>query len=218
MALQNRFTQYKPDELQALPSALNRRPVYFDIIHPDGRTSLLNDIRLVCHTNPKSLAFSYQKKVSRSPTIGGWIETYWGDEPYTISLDMSSGGFIRLTSGLSNTTGAVTSRQSTFGKNINPNTTYGEDLGGNRRETIAYDKYLDLLALFHNNGSIYDSRGYVTLQGRIKMVFDGGEWYGWFQSFTVSETAESPFTFNLSMVFQVEREVHGVRTQGGWFR
>ena len=47
------------------------------------------------------------------------------------------------------------------------------------------------------------------------MVFDGGEWYGWFQSFNVSETAESPFTFNLSMVFQVEREVHGVRTQRG---
>ena len=218
MALQNPFPQTDPTSLSAIPSSVNKRPVYFDIIHPDGRTSLLNDIRLVCHTNPKSLAFQYQKKVSRTATIGGWIETYWGDEPYTISLDMSTGGFIRLTSGLSNTTGAVTSRQSTFAKNINPNTTYGEDLGGSRRETISYDKYLDLLSLFHNNGSIYDSRGYVTLQGRIKMVFDGGEWYGWFQSFNVSETAESPFTFNLSMVFQVEREVHGVRTQGGDFR
>lgn len=199
--------------------ALNKRPVYFDIIHPNGIDSLLPDgIKLVCHVNPSQLSFSYQKKVSRTPTIGGWVEYYWGDEPYTITLDMSSGGFIRLGSGLSNTTGAVTSLQSERPNTPSANHTFGIDLGGNRRQTIAYDKYLDLLALFHNNGSIYDSRGYVTLQGRIKMNFDGGEWYGWFQSFSVSETAETPFTFKLNMVMQIEREVHGVRTQGGWFR
>lgn len=203
-------------------TSLNKRPVYFDIIHPDGVTSLLGDLRLVCHVNPSQLAFSYQKKVSRSPTIGGWVEYYWGDEPYTITLDMSTGGFIRLYSGLSNTTGAVTSLQKERVTNLNPqapsNETYGKDLGGTRRQTLAYDKYLDLLSLFHNNGSIYDSRGYVTLQGRIQMNFDGGQWFGWFQSFSVSETADSPFTFKLNMVFQVEREIHGVRTQGGDYR
>jgi hypothetical protein len=200
--------------------ALNKRPVYFDIIHPDGVTSLLGDLRLVCHVNPTQLSFSYQKKVSRSPTIGGWIEYYWGDEPYTITLDMSTGGFIRVFSGLSNTTGPVNSLQQERNATVGmpSQSTYGIDLGGNRRQTLAYDKYLDLLSLFHNNGSIYDSRGYVTLQGRIQMNFDGGQWYGWFQSFSVSETADSPFAFKLNMVFQVEREVHGVRTQGGDFR
>lgn len=210
---------YFNSHLDEANPALNKRPVYFDIIHPNGKDSMLPDgIKLVCHTNPTQLAFSYQKKVSRTPTIGGWVEYYWGDEPYTITLDMSTGGFIRLFSGLSNTTGSVTSLQAKRPNTPSQNHTYGIDLGGNRRETLAYDKYLDMLALFHNNGSIYDARGYIALQGRIQMNFDGGQWYGWFQSFSVSETAESPFTFKLNMVFQVEREVHGVRTLGGWFR
>jgi len=193
------------------------RPMVLDIISPDGKTSLLGDNRLVLFHTPESLAFSYQKKVSRSPTIGGWVEYYWGDEPYTINLDLPSGAFMRIGSGLSNTTGAISTLQDKRAGSVTRGQ-YGIDLGGSRRETIAYDKYLDLLALFHNNGAIYDSRGYIALQGRIKMSFDGGVWYGWFQSFTVSEAAEQPFQFKLSAVFQVEREIHPVRTQGGHFR
>lgn len=193
------------------------RPMVLDIISPDGKTSLLGDNRLVLFHTPSSLAFSYQKKVSRSPTIGGWVEYYWGDEPYTINLDLPSGAFMRVGSGLSHTTGAVSTIQGTRNPS-SPYKNYGIDLGGSRRETLAYDKYLDLLSLFHNNGAIYDSRGYIVLQGRIKMTFDGGTWFGWFQSFSVSESADQPFQFKLSAVFQVEREVHPVRTQGGDFR
>jgi len=193
----------------------NKRPVVFDIIAPDGKSSMLpENIKMVCHTNPKSLSFSYTKKVSRTPTVGGWVEYFWGEEPYTISLDLSSGGFIRIGSGLSNVTGAV----STQGSENDSSEVYGEDLGGTRRETITYDKYLDILAMFHNNGSIYDAQGFIALQGSIKMSYDGGSWFGWFQSFSVSETAEQPYLFNLNCVFQVEREIHGVRTQGGVFR
>jgi hypothetical protein len=189
---------------------IGRRPVVFDIIGPDGKTSLLGDYKLVAYVGPTSLSFSYQKKVSRTMTLGGWIEYYWGDEPYTITLDMTTGTFLRIGSGLSYTTGVA---KTTIGEE-----TLGIDLQGSRRETIAYDKYLDLLALFHNNGSIYDERGYVALQGRVQMRFDGGLWYGWFQSFSVSEAAESPFTFKLNAVLQIEREVHPVRTQGGDFK
>ena len=193
----------------------NKRPVVFDIIAPDGRNTMLPDgIKLVCHSNPKDLSFSYTKKVSRSPTIGGWVETYWGEEPYTISLSLSSGGFIRLGSGLSNVTGPV----KTLGSTHDSKEIFGEDLRGNRRETITYDKYLDLLSLFHNNGSIYDEQGFIALQGSIKMSYDGGTWFGWFQSFSVSEAAEKPYSFDMTCVFQVEREIHGVRTQGGVFR
>lgn len=194
------------------------KPMVFDIIAPDGRTSMLGNNRLVAYHTPTSLAFSYQKKVSRSVTIGGWVEYYWGDEPYTITLDMPSGAFMRIGSGLSNTTGAVNTLQSQRDGDSANKDAYGIDLGGNRRETLAYDKYLDMLALFHNNGAIYDRRGYIALQGRIKMTFDGGVWYGWFQSFSVSESADQPFQFKLNAVFQVEREVHPVRTQGGDYR
>jgi len=95
-------------------------------------------------------------------------------------------------------------------------TSFGTSIGGTRRDTITYDKYLDSLALFHNNGSIYDDMGNVALQGRIKMSFDGGTWFGWFQSFSVTENADSPYQFKSSLTMQVERETHGIRTQNGY--
>ena len=48
-------------------NGLGKRPVIFDIIAPDGFTSLLPDnLKMVLYTNPKDLNFSYSKKVERS--------------------------------------------------------------------------------------------------------------------------------------------------------
>ena len=190
-------------------NGLGKKPVVFDIVAPDGETTLLPDnLKMVLYANPKDLSFQYSKKQDVSQTMGGWVEYYWGDEPITVTLNIPTGGFIRLGTGLSATTGAVNVKGQSYGTN----------LGGTRRDTIQYDKMLDLLALFHNNGSIYDRKGNIILQGRIKMSFDGGMWYGWFNAFNIEEVADQPFVFNLSAVFQIEREVHKVRTNGGVFR
>ena len=204
-------------------SNLGIRPFVFDIVAPDGVTSLLpDDVKMTLHANPKNISFSYEKKHEISPTLSGWIEYYWGDNPTTISLEASSGAFIRPYTGLSAVTGPVTippnSQTSTnltdfMGTPPLKETTIGTSIGGTRRETITYDKYLDLLALFHNNGSIYDQTGRVIVQGKIKMIFDGGVWFGWFQSFSVTDDANTPYSFNVSLAMQVEREYHGVRTQ-----
>jgi hypothetical protein len=204
-------------------SNLGIRPFVFDIVAPDGVTSLLpDDVKMTLHANPKNISFSYEKKHEISPTLSGWVEYYWGDNPTTISLEASSGAFIRPYTGLSAVTGPVTippnSQTSTnltdfMGPPPLKETTIGTSIGGTRRETITYDKYLDLLALFHNNGSIYDQTGRVIVQGKIKMIFDGGVWFGWFQSFSVTDDANTPYSFNVSLAMQVEREYHGVRTQ-----
>ena len=221
-------------------SNLGIRPFVFDIVAPDGVTSLLpDDIQMTLHTNPKNISFSYEKKHEISPTLSGWVEYYWGDNPTTISLEASSGAFIRPYTGLSAVTGPVTipnerassrfkapptrsrtpSRSDTvvaYGQgrtSQDSQTTIGASIGGTRRDTITYDKYLDLLALFHNNGSIYDQTGRVVVQGKIKMIFDGGVWFGWFQSFSVTDDASTPYSFNVSLAMQIEREYHGVRTQ-----
>lgn len=82
-----------------------------------------------------------------------------------------------------------------------------------RRETIAYDKYLDLLALFHNNGAIYDVNGNVVVQGYVKVSFDGGVHIGWFDGdFTVNEDANVPFMFSLSTRFIIDREIMSFRS------
>lgn len=171
------------------------RPVVFDILGPDLVTSLLPDgLRMVLHVNPTSMKFTYAKQIERIQTKGGFVEQHWGEAARSISFEMATGGFKRLYSGLSNITGG------------------GYDTEGTRRETIAYDKFLDLLALFHNNGSIYDASGQIVLQGIIKVLFDGGVYLGWFQSFSVNEAADKPYQFTLSSEFTVAHEVMRLRS------
>jgi hypothetical protein len=184
------------------------RPVIFDVISPDGETSLLpDDLKMVLHVNPSSLQVTYEKLIERIQTLGGWVEQHWGDGAVNLTLEMATGGFMRLGSGLSNVTGPNQSNAV-----IAPVSEQAMDLGGTRRETIAYDKYLDMLALFHHNGSIYDSRGAIAMQGMIKITFDGMSWFGWFNSFSVQEEADKPYQFSLSAAFTVQREVFELRT------
>lgn len=174
-------------------SGRGRRPVIFDILAPDRETSLLNladegkgDLRLVLHVNPRTMQFSYSKQIERSQTRGGFVEFHWGDAAEEITFDAATGGFMRMYTGLSNITAGPQGR----------------------RETIAYDKYLDLLALFHNNGAIYDLFGNIVVQGYIQMSFDGGVHIGWFDgAFTVTEDANTPYMFNMSARFIIDREV-----------
>lgn len=174
---------------------LGVRPVVFDILAPDYETSLLPEsIKLVLHVNPKSMTLSFSKVIERIQTKGGYVEQHWGEGARTISFDMVTGGFKRLYSGLSNITGG------------------GYDAGGTRRETIAYDKFLDLLALFHNNGAIYDTSGQIAFQGIIKISFDGGVYFGWFDTFSVNEDASTPYMFQLSAQFTVSHEILRLRS------
>lgn len=171
------------------------RPVVFDIIAPDGETSLLPDsLKMVLHVNPASMKLAYQKAITRMQMIGGYVEQHWGDAVHEITFEMATGGFMRLYTGLSNITGG------------------GINTGGTRRETIAYDKYLDLLALFHNNGAIYDTNGNVAFQGEIKIIFDGGIYFGWFNNFSVTEEASQPYQFKISTAFTVSREIQNFKT------
>lgn len=178
-----------------------RRPVIFDILAPDQETSLLDlrdesrgDLRLVLWVNPRTMQFSYAKQTERVQTRGGWVEFHWGDSTEQITFEAATGGFMRLYTGLSNITG------------------YGSGTQG-RRETMAYDKYLDLLALFHNNGAIFDVFGNIVLQGYIKMTFDGGSHIGWFDGpFTINETASTPFMFEMSTQFIIDREIMSFRS------
>jgi len=169
-------------------AGLGKRPVVFDVLATDWETSLLpDDLKMVLHVNPKSMSVKYERQVERIQTRAGYVEQHWGDKTQSLDFSMSTGGFMRLYSGLSNTT----------------STKYG----GSRRETIAYDKYLDILALFHNNGSVFDSRGNIVFQGIIKLTFDGGVFLGWFRNFTVTEAAEKPFMFELTTTFEVHKEI-----------
>lgn len=176
-----------------------KRPVIFDLLGPDHETSILpNGVKMVLHVNPRSMSVSYSKLVTRTQTKGGYVEQHWGDGLQELGFDIATGGFMRLYAGLSNITGG-------YGAN---------DVGGTRRQTIAYDKYLDMLALYHNNGAIYDASGQIAFQGIVRVTFDEGVYTGWFKSFSVSESADKPYQFALTAAFEVHHEVMTMRTTG----
>lgn len=174
-----------------------KKPVVFDIMAPDYETSLLPDgMQMVLHVNPSSMQISYAKVIERTQTMGGYVEQHWGDGAKAIDFTMATGGFMRLYSGLSNITGGPGSI----------------DTGGTRRESIAYDKYLDMLAMFHNNGSIYDTSGKIVFQGIIKIMFDGGIYLGWFSNFNSTEDASKPFQFSVTTNFTIAEEIQRFRS------
>lgn len=167
-----------------------KEPVVFDVLGPDRVTSLLPPgLKMVLHVNPRTMQFSYAKQIDRSQTRGGFVEYHWGDGICTIAFEQATGGFMRLYTGLSNST--------------NP---------GGRRQSLAYQKYLDYLALFHFNGSIYDVTGTIVSQGFIKITFSGGVYFGWFEGgLTVTESVDQPYQFAISSQFNIDREALAIR-------
>lgn len=172
-----------------------KRPVVFDILAPDKRRSILpDDIRMVLHVNPRSMRLNYQKIITRIQTKGGFVEQHWGDGLQDINFDFATGGFVRLFSGLSNKTGSIQGGSATTA-------TQG------RRETLGYDRFLDLLSLFLGNGAIYDANGNIVLQGYLQVLFEGESYIGWFDAdFSISEAAEQPYQFALTARFIVDEE------------
>lgn len=181
----------QPGEPAYLHPASNRAshaiPVAFQVTSPyDPRRALLPHA-LVMHMNPSSFQESFNKKIERIQTRGGFVEQHWGDELGEISCDASTGAFINLYTGLSSVV---------------------------RQRTIAWDRYRDLYDLYRNNGSVYDPYGAIVLQGNVMLMYDRGTYIGGFRNFSVEETDDSPFVFKLSFTFKVEKTIYQVPVNG----
>ncbi len=149
----------------------------FQVTSPlDFRRCLLPHA-LVLHVNPSSLSENFSKKLETLDTMGGWVEQHWFDDLTEMSADGSTGGFLNLYTGMASVM---------------------------RKETIAWNKYRDLVDLFKNNGSVYDPYGKIVLQGRIMLLYDRGTYLGHFTNFDVEETSESPYAFKISWGFKAE--------------
>ena len=169
------------------------KPVIFDVVDKDGESILPENVKLVLKVNPTSMSVKYTQTVNRIQTRGGFVEQHWGDGDISIDFEMTTGYFMRLYVGtISNTDPTLT--------------------GTSRRDTLGYDSYLDMLALFHNNGSVFDINGNIVLQGRIKITFDEGVYFGWFSSFNVSEDPTQPYRFTMSASFTCDEEVQNWRS------
>jgi hypothetical protein len=166
------------------PNDSSAVPLLFQVISPDKETKLLPHA-LYLHVNPESLDFSYTKNIARTETMGGFLEQHFGEELTSISATQSTGTFI--------------------------NTNTGTALM-NRQETPAWRKMEQLIGIFKSNGSVYDDNGQVKFRGRIRLMFAGGVYDGFFNSMEISENAENPFVLELSWDFTAEKEKYNVLT------
>ena len=116
-------------------------------------------------------------------TRGGFVEQHWGEELDSISCSGSTGAFVSTRTGVSVL---------------------------NRKASIAYRKYLELVALYRNGGSVYDQRGNIVMHGGINLHFDSNIYNGYFESLTVSESADNPFTFKTDFSFKVKTSIRTV--------
>jgi hypothetical protein len=175
-------SQLYSNGIQSPDQRKNTFPMVFQIVSPDGRTLLLPDV-FYLHISPSSFSISYADEIQRSQTLGGWVEWHWGQSLADISISGASGVFLNVDTGLAVKT---------------------------RSNTITYQKMRQLEDLYRNNGSVYDSRGRIAYQGKIRMIFGGGIYDGYFESFSLKEGADGPFQFTFDAAFKVEKEVRTV--------
>lgn len=158
-------------------------PLAFQVTSPYDKLRALLPHALISHVNPTGFSETFNKKVERFQTRGGFVEQHWGDDLGEISVDSSTGAFVNLYTGLSSVL---------------------------RQRTIAWDRYRDLYDLYRNNGSVYDPFGAIVLQGFVMLMYDRGTYLGYFRSFSVEETDESPFAFKISWSFKVVETIYQI--------
>lgn len=175
-----------PGQARYVHGADTRRgyiPIAFQITSPYDPLKALMPHALIAHVNPSNFAESFNQKVERIQTRGGYVEQHWGHELGEITAESSTGSFMNLYTGLSSVL---------------------------RQRTIAWDRFQDMYDLFRNNGSLYDPFGAIVLQGSVLLMYDRGTYVGTFRSFSFEETDESPFAFRFDWTFKVENTLYQI--------
>jgi hypothetical protein len=142
--------------------------------------------------NPANLDTSYTPLITETRTLGGFIHEFWGEQLTTLSASGKTALFFD-DDGLTNK---------------------------NSRSTESYQYFMTLLNLYKNNGKGYytsfktgsDSPvalranpTKITSLGVVSMVFDKKQYDGYFESFTYTEDATTPFNLEYSLVFKAMR-------------
>lgn len=128
--------------------------------------------------NPENLKISYNKRITRSETIGGFYEEHWGDELDKITCDLSTGAFMHQDHGLT--------------------TVFQKD-------TDAYKNFDSFVQIYRHNGNTFDTKGRIINKGYIIMNYDGDTYLGHFESLNYKESADTPFRFIFDFSFIVEK-------------
>jgi hypothetical protein len=178
---------------------------------------------LVLMINPTSVSVNLAKIVNRTQTMTTWVEDHWGEELDTITFQGSSAGFIwegplpyvSTPQGGPQTTSQVQEVFNQYNNIADLGSTEPHGVGDNngltvkrRRDTVAYNEFRQFMQLANANSATYDLRGMVSDRLFIQLSYDYACYRGYFESFDLTEAAETPFKFVYTITFKSEKTIY----------
>lgn len=152
---------------------------------------------LMFYVNPNKFDVSYQHIISDGDRGRQFhIIEHWGLQQPTISASGTIGAtYIDSTNGLGQKTGGLTRSL--------------------RRESAAYQHFMNLFRIYKNNGYIFNIQNRISMLGSVNIYYDGTIYTGSFDSFSISEAEDKPFDLEYSFEFTVRFEDRISRTSRG---
>ncbi len=135
--------------------------------------------------NPINLNIGYTHIRTEVRTKGGFAVFYWGQEIDNVSASGRTAMF------------------------------YGDDYTTERgitikyrKQTEAFENFRSLFEMYKNNGKFYQQNlTRIESVGTVTMTFMSKEYEGYFESFSVKEIAEQPFTLEYDFTFKVMKTI-----------
>jgi len=164
-------------------------PFEISIYDTDKNEDVLSLIMMI---NPRDLNIGQAQVVNAAYSRVGWINTLWGNQQATITASGLSAGFYYIT-----------------------NTFEGGITNFNRKNSIAFLNLISIVSFFKNNAYYFmdgqeipslfkdnHSRA-INVMDTIKITYDGSEYLGSFNSFSLNDVATNPYRLDYSFEFTV---------------
>lgn len=166
--------------------------IHFDINILDSNNSVLRykngtPMMLRFKVNPNSFDRAHKKTVNREQTRGGWVEYHGGDELDIINVSGVTDAFFTTDLGMLN-------------------------IKQGRKLSHGWNDMNAILSLFRSNGSKFDRRGMIYEANKVLLSYDVGKYYGLFESLTVTESTEKPYSFDYSFTYVITDTLYRTRS------
>lgn len=180
---------------------------------------------LVVKSYWQSFRVGMKEKITRTKTMGGWVEDHWPPDLDTISVSGSTGAFIivddpntrsiaekippprRPEEEDANRTEFVSVPQKSLGLPSTTRSNLGlaiQDEVFMRRLSEAALNMESLNALYKNNGATFEFDGQIADIRDIEMLYMGDIYVGYFTDFNFTHSDQSPNLYTYQFTFRVK--------------
>lgn len=152
--------------------------------------------------NPTDVQYGHAKAVNNAYTRKGWVTSYWGSQPRTLTVSASSAGFYYNPNQVAETVEGL-------GIKVGGLSNYG------RRNSIAFANLLAVISFYKRNGAYFlndvgeqtywkdGTSRVINVMDFVMVSYDGSDHVGAFSTFTVDDSATRPYRIEYNFEFVV---------------